>query len=59
MKTLKTIGTVMMVGGLFFAIATADGSKYEIILRAIGASAFAVGAWLNESYDFQQKGGAA
>lgn len=53
-KTLKKrIGTAMLSIGLFLAVCTADGSKWEIGLRLTGVALFAVGAWLAEAYDFQ------
>lgn len=53
-KTLrKRIGTAILCIGLFLAVCTADGSKWEIGLRLTGVALFAVGAWLAEAYDFQ------
>lgn len=49
----KTIGTAVLCIGLFLAVCTADGSKYEIGLRLAGVASFAVGAGLAEVYDWQ------
>ena len=54
-KTKKTIGAVMTIAGLFLAICTADNSAHEIALRFGGVMMFAIGAYLAEAYDFQQK----
>lgn len=58
-KTLKKeIGTAMLSIGLFLAVCTADGSKWEIGLRLTGVAMIAIGAWLAEAYDWQTgKGG--
>lgn len=53
-KFKKNIGMVMVVMGLFLAIATADGSNYEILLRFAGVVMLALGAYLSEAYDFQE-----
>ena len=55
MKTFKkNIGIVMTLIGMFFAIGTADGSKYELLLRLLGVVLFGLGAYLAEMMDFQQ-----
>lgn len=55
MNIKKTIGTVMMLAGLTLAICTADNSNHELALRFIGVAMLAIGAWLAEAYDFQDK----
>lgn len=44
MKTRHIIGAVLLIIGMFLAIATADGSKNEVILRAAGVALIAAGA---------------
>ena len=57
MKTFKkNIGVAMTVLGLFLAIATADGSKHEILLRLTGVIMFALGAFLAQMFDFESGG---
>lgn len=51
----KRIGFVLAIAGLTLAICTMDGSRNELLLRAIGVAAFAFGAWLDEAYDFHDK----
>ena len=51
----KRIGAVMAFSGLFAAICTMDGSAHELLVRSMGVAAFAIGAWLAEAYDFQDK----
>lgn len=53
MKARKCIGTAMVAIGLFLAVCTADGSKWEIGLRMAGVALFAIGAWLAEAYYWQ------
>ena len=53
----KRIGVAMLGIGLFLAVSTADGSKWETGLRLAGMALFAIGAWLAETYDFQKEGG--
>lgn len=53
-KFKKNIGTVMSVIGMAIAIGTADGSKYELLLRLLGVVLFGLGAYLAEMMDFQQ-----
>lgn len=45
MKTRHIIGAVVLIIGMFLAIATADGSKNEVILRAAGVALIAAGAF--------------
>lgn len=55
-KQLKNaIGAAMAIVGLFVAICTADNSNNELALRFIGVAMLAIGAWLAEAYDFQEK----
>ena len=54
-STKKTIGAVMTIAGLFLAICTADNSSHEIAMRLGGVMMFAIGAYLAEAYDFQEK----
>lgn len=56
MKTLKTIGTVMMLAGMLLLLTTADGSKTQIAQMLIGLVAFCGGAYLAKAFDFQQGG---
>ena len=57
MKTFKkNIGIVMTLIGMFLAIGTADGSKYEIILRLGGVVLFTLGAYFAQMFDFQSGG---
>lgn len=56
MKTLKTIGTVMMLAGMFLLLTTVDGSDTQIAQMLIGLAAFGGGAFLSKSFDFQQGG---
>lgn len=51
----KTIGAIMAFVGLTVAICTMDGSTHEPLVRSMGVAAFAIGAWLAEAYDFQDK----
>lgn len=51
----KRIGTAMAIVGLFVAICTMDGSAHELFLRSMGVAMLAIGAWLAEAYDFQDK----
>lgn len=51
----KTIGAVLAIAGIFVAICTVDGSQHEIALRFVGVAAFAIGAFLGEAYDGQNK----
>ena len=51
----KRFGAVMAFAGLFAAICTMDGSAHELLVRSMGVAAFAIGAWLAEAYDFQDK----
>ena len=55
-KFKKNIGTAMTVIGMFIAIGTADGSKYEIILRLTGVAMFTLGAYFAQMFDFQSGG---
>ena len=52
-KFKKNIGTVMSAIGMAIAIGTADGSKYELLLRLLGVVLFGLGAYLAEMMDFQ------
>ena len=55
MKTFKkNIGIVMTLIGMFLAIGTADGSKYELLLRLLGVVLFGLGAYVAEMMGFQQ-----
>lgn len=45
MKDRHIIGAVVLILGMFLAIATADGSKNEVILRAAGVALIAAGAF--------------
>ena len=57
MKTFKkNIGLAMTLLGMFLAIGTADGSKYEIILRLGGVVLFTLGAYFAQMFDFQSGG---
>ncbi len=56
MKTLKTIGTVMMLAGMGLMLTSVDDSETQIAQILIGLAAFATGAFLAKAYDFQQKG---
>lgn len=56
MKTLKTIGTVIMLAGLLLLLTTVDGSETQIAQMLIGLAAFAAGAFMAKAYDFQQGG---
>lgn len=58
MKTLKVIGTVMMLAGMFLLLTTVDGTDTQIAQMLIGLAAFGGGAFLAKAYDFQQKGAA-
>lgn len=49
----KCIGVAMLGIGLFLAVCTADGSKWEMGLRLAGMALFAIGAWLAEAYYWQ------
>ena len=51
----KTIGAILAIAWIFVAICTVDGSQHEIALRFGGVAAFAVGAFLGEAFDFQNK----
>lgn len=53
-KFKKNIGTAMTVIGMFIAIGTADGSRYELLLRFSGVVLFALGAYFADMLDFQQ-----
>ena len=53
MKARKCIGMAMVAIGLFLAVCTADGSKWEMGLRMAGVALFAIGAWLAEAYYWQ------
>lgn len=55
-KYKENIGLAMVIIGLFLAIATADGSKHEILLRLTGVVMFALGAFLAQMFDFQSGG---
>lgn len=58
MKTFKkNIGIVMTLIGMFIAIGTADGSKYEMILRLTCVAMFTLGAYLAEAFEFQNEKG--
>ena len=52
--------TIIALLGLFVAVCTADGSAHELLLRACGASAFAVGAkmagWMRREEDDRVQG---
>lgn len=55
MKRIKEkIGLAMALVGLFLAIATANGSNYEILLRLAGVVIFAIGGYLSKAFYFQQ-----
>jgi hypothetical protein len=56
MKTLKTIGTVMMLAGMGLMLTTVDGSETQIAQVLIGLALFGGGAFLSKSFDFQQGG---
>lgn len=56
MKTLKTIGTVMMLAGMFFLLTTVDGSGTQIAQALIGLALFGGGAFMAKEFDFQQGG---
>lgn len=56
MKTLKVIGTVMMLAGMCLMLTTVDGSKTQIAQMLIGLAAFGGGAFLAKEFDFQQGG---
>lgn len=53
MKARKCIGTTMAAIGLFLAVCTADGSKWEMGLRMAGVAMFAIGAGLAGAYYWQ------
>lgn len=56
MKNIKkTIGSVLWLLGLALAICTPDNCQHEIALRLAGVLLFAIGAYLAEAYDFQEK----
>lgn len=56
MKTLKTIGTVIMLAGMFLLLTTVDSSGTQIAQALIGLALFGGGAFLSNSFDFQQGG---
>lgn len=56
MKTLKVIGTVMMLAGMFLLLTTVDGTGTQIAQMLIGLAAFGGGAFLAKEFDFQQGG---
>ena len=58
MKTLKVIGTVMMLAGMCLMLTTVDGSKTQIAQMLIGLALFGGGAFMAKAFDFQQKGAA-
>ena len=58
MKTLKVIGTVMMLAGMCLMLTTVDGSKTQIAQALIGLALFGGGAFMAKAFDFQQKGAA-
>lgn len=49
----KVIGTTMFCIGMFLAICTTDGCRWEIGMRLAGVTMFAIGAGLAEAYDWQ------
>lgn len=51
----KRIGFALAIAGLALAVCTMDGSAHELLVRSMGVAAFAIGAWLAEAYDFQDK----
>lgn len=51
----KTIGAILFIAGLTVAIVTPDDCKNELKLRFGGMAAFAIGAFLAEAYDGQNK----
>ncbi len=53
MKTLKVIGTVMMLAGMFLLLTTVDGTGTQIQQAFAGLASFAIGAFLAKAYDFQ------
>lgn len=56
MKTLKVIGTVMMLAGMFLLLTTVDGTGTQIAQMLIGLAVFGGGAFLAKEFDFQQGG---
>lgn len=56
MKARKTIGGIMAVAGLFVAVCTMNGCKYEMLIRGIGVAVFTVGAAIGGWFDFQEGG---
>jgi len=54
-NTKKTIGSVLWLLGLTLAICTPDNCQHETALRLAGVLLFAIGAYLAEAYDFQEK----
>ena len=51
----KRIGAVLAIVGIAVAICTADDCQYELWFRFGGVAAFAIGAYMGEAYDFQNK----
>lgn len=51
----KKIGAALAIVGIGLAVCTADECQYELWFRFVGAAAFAVGAYMGEAYDFQNK----
>ena len=51
----KRIGAVLAIVGIVVAVCTVDDCQYELWFRFGGVVAFAVGAYMGEAYDFQNK----
>lgn len=46
-KTIKTIGAVIAVAGVWVAVCAADNQEHEIAMRLLGVVAFIVGLVIN------------
>lgn len=55
MKARNIIGTLLICGGLFLALCTADGSRGEITLRFAGIAGVAAGAAVGDFFDTDKK----
>lgn len=53
MKARRIIGGMIALFGLTAAVSIKDGSSYEILIRFVGITILAAGAYIAKAFDFQ------
>ena len=53
MKVRQIVGGFIAIVGITAAVSVCDGSAHEMLIRGIGVALFAIGAFVDKFFDFQ------